>query len=926
MKTQPPRAQGRRPDGFSPTCSSRTEPNPNRRICLVLAILVTVLVWCREAQAQDTPIAYQGRLAVGGGTPDPADRFDLRFRLYDAPTGGNALDEALAPTVATDTNGQFTVLVDTGLTWSSSFAVQWVELGARRSGTTNDYTPLLPRQQLTAVPKALHARQADVAASLTGLLSTANLPPNVARLDLPQVFTAPPVFSPASGPPFTVGITATVTQLSADLLDGLDSTTFWRRATNDGVGSLVEPEDRPVEVRVQNTRVLRLQKGDSNLGWSVVGGSAGNSIATGVGGAVIGGGRGNLIEPGAAYSSVLGGDANTIGSNASVSTIGGGTRQFIGPNSIYAGIFAGYDNVVSSNSRFAGVLLGGGGRIGAASDFAAVLSGDGGTIGAQTPYAAILSGRENRIELGANNSLVGGGQVNVISTQAFQSVLVGGYFNTIQRGGRYSALVGGSGNEIGPESYNAFLGGGGNNKIEFNAPYSAILGGNNNLVRSNASGATVPGGVGSVAGAPFAIAAGHNAKAEHRGSIVLADGQYADFVSSNANEFAVRAAGGVRLVTGGVGLYVDGQRVGTGGGTVVTNGGNADTLDGLSSEGFWKLAGNAGTTAGAQFVGTIDDEPLEVQVNHQRALRLEPTAGSPNVIAGHAGNSVSSGVSGAAIGGGGSPGLFGVTFPNRVTDNFGVVAGGFLNLAGTDNADVQDSLGATVAGGLANSASAQEAFTGGGSSNAVRALAGAIVGGQQNTIETNADFAAIPGGLQARASQYGQVAHASGSFSQPGDAQTSLYVLRGTTVPWSLTTTELGLDVPLRLDGDARHLRFPPRTTWTFDLLIVAEREDGASAGYQIQGVVKSVPADPVLPIYEARFVGTPRVTVLGEDTEVEEWAVEAVTYGDSLLGEHLGAGLGIQVSDRYVVPLPDDPPLPVTRWVATVRTAEVMF
>jgi hypothetical protein len=77
-------------------------------------------------------------------------------------------------------------------------------------------------------------------------------------------------------------------------------------------------------------------------------------------------------------------------------------------------------------------------------------------------------------------------------------------------------LGGGCHNEIGPSAYGAFLGGGQYNQIEFNAPFSVMLGGQNNLVRSNASGATVLGGANNVAGAPFALAAGQQAKAEHR--------------------------------------------------------------------------------------------------------------------------------------------------------------------------------------------------------------------------------------------------------------------------------------------------------------------------------------------------------------------------------------------------------------------------
>ena len=55
---------------------------------------------------------------------------------------------------------------------------------------------------------------------------------------------------------------------------------------------------------------------------------------------------------------------------------------------------------------------------------------------------------------------------------------------------------------------------------------------------------------------------------------------------------------------------------------------NADLLDGLNSSAFWQLGGNGGTTAGVNFVGTTDNQALELKVNGIRALRLEPNASS----------------------------------------------------------------------------------------------------------------------------------------------------------------------------------------------------------------------------------------------------------------------------------------------------------
>jgi hypothetical protein len=481
---------------------------------LLVAGVAAALVPPARGADPDLPMAYHGQLAVNGRPPDPADRFDLRLRLHDAATGGALLDEALAAIVATDTNGQFTVLIDAHPTWSSSFAAQWVELGARRSGTTNDYAPLLPRQRLTALPKALHASQADVATSFAGTLTLSQLPASVARLDASQTFTVPPAFMPASGPPFTVGMTTTVQQLSADLLDGLDCSAFWRR-TAAGSDELIGPNEsgRGLNLMLGTDRALRLQPGDRSP--NLIGGSHANSVASYVSGATVAGG-GREDSPNFAGEDQV--------------TIGGGMGNRIEAQSFASFVGAGSDN----------------------------------SVGPSAAHAAIVGGFDNHVRPQAQYSFIGAGAQNLVSTQAYVSVIGGGQANRIEAA--RSTLVGGISNIVGRGSYEAFIGGGNGSKIEFGAYRSAILGGAHGLVRSNAWYATVLGGLSNVVGGPYSIAAGNRAKAEHPGSIVFADGNNAEFPSMRAHEFAVRASGGVRLETGGVGLFVDGERILPGGG------------------------------------------------------------------------------------------------------------------------------------------------------------------------------------------------------------------------------------------------------------------------------------------------------------------------------------------------------------------------
>src|SRR5262249_4469356 len=109
----------------------------------------------------------------------------------------------------------------------------------------------------------------------------------------------------------------------------------------------------------------------------------------------------------------------------------------------------------------------------------------------------------------------------------------------------------------------------------------------------------------------------------------------------------------------------------------ITPSGNTLTVAASSSP-DWKLSGNSGTIAGTQFLGTTDDEPLELKVNNLRALRLEPGS-APNLIGGSPVNAVAFNIIGATISGGGITNYFGLPGTNRVAAHFGTIGGGYAN-------------------------------------------------------------------------------------------------------------------------------------------------------------------------------------------------------------------------------------------------------
>jgi hypothetical protein len=179
------------------------------------------------------------------------------------------------------------------------------------------------------------------------------------------------------------------------------------------------------------------------------------------------------------------------------------------------------------------------------------------------------------------------------------------------------------------------------------------------------------------------------------------------------------------LSTGRYSAYIDLSSEG-----YLDNNANADLLTRDQADGrYWSLSGNAGTSPGTNYLGTSDNQALELGVNNARAFRIEPRPESPNMIGGYSNNFASTGVYGAFIGGGGDS-----SNPNFVSDHFGTVGGGVHNQAGDNAGTVDDTSYATVGGGLGNRAHGAVATISGGSSNYATGVGAFIGGGYANSV------------------------------------------------------------------------------------------------------------------------------------------------------------------------------------------------
>ncbi len=123
------------------------------------AVLVLAVATAGQAETPlGTSFTYQGQLKQAGAPVNgPAD---MRFSLWDAGTGGHPVGAAIERLAVPVQSGLFTATLDFGPPAFTGQA-RWLEIAVRMPSGAGAYTPVGPRQELTAAPYAIYALDAQ---------------------------------------------------------------------------------------------------------------------------------------------------------------------------------------------------------------------------------------------------------------------------------------------------------------------------------------------------------------------------------------------------------------------------------------------------------------------------------------------------------------------------------------------------------------------------------------------------------------------------------------------------------------------------------------------------------------------------------------------------------------------------------------------
>lgn len=149
------------------------------------AILIS-LAFAAAANAQSTAFTYQGELKDGSTAASGV--YDLRFRLFDAASGGSQVGATVCVDNVQVTNGLFTASVDFGQQFAT-ITSRHLETAVRRDtgltcANSTGFTVMAPRQTLSPTPRAMAASVANTLAAPDGTPASAVFVDNTGKVGI----------------------------------------------------------------------------------------------------------------------------------------------------------------------------------------------------------------------------------------------------------------------------------------------------------------------------------------------------------------------------------------------------------------------------------------------------------------------------------------------------------------------------------------------------------------------------------------------------------------------------------------------------------------------------------------------------------------------------------------------------------------------
>lgn len=394
-------------------------------------------------------------------------------------------------------------------------------------------------------------------------------------------------------------------------------------------------------LRIGGNRILA-NEGTNNLS---VGVGAGDANTTGTDNTALGFDAGGANTTGSRNVSIgaEAGDANTTASDNVFVGRQAGTDNTTGFENVFIGTLAGGDNTTAGRGVHIGRNAGRLTTTGDENTYIGFEAGTAGTTAENNTFVGFRAGEDNT----ASNNVFVGFWAGVNNTTATGNTFLGyraGRFNTDGAG---NTIVGhDAGENITTGDANTFVGNGAGSSLDNSA------GNNNNVAIGNGSLSDGNGGCSQgtsltllgfgtnacngTTGLTNAGAIGANAKVEASNALVLGSISGTNGASANANvgigtttpaqrlhvQGTARITGSDGTATTVMGRDADGDVNAITVGSGLTLSGNTLSATGGGGGGDWLLVGNAGTTAGTNFIGTTDSEDFVVKTNGTEYLRV----------------------------------------------------------------------------------------------------------------------------------------------------------------------------------------------------------------------------------------------------------------------------------------------------------------